>query len=751
MPPISSTNPLLRLLTKNRDILLPIWVVGILLIMIVPIGAFWIDLLLTFSIAGALLILFVGIYMLKPLDFSVFPSMLLLITLFRLSLNIATTRQILLNGNSGYGAAGKIIETFGQFVVQGNYLIGAIIFLILVIVNFVVITKGAGRIAEVSARFTLDAMPGKQMSIDADLNAGLINEEQARLRRTTIEREADFYGAMDGASKFVRGDAIAGVIITAINIIGGLVVGVFFHGMALEKAAMTYVLLTIGDGLVTQIPSLIVSTAAGMVVTRAASENTLGETATREFLLQPRALAVAAVILSSFIFVKGMPKIPFIFLSGIIFWTAYIARESMRSKELIKTEEALKAAKAAKAEPSTEPDVLESLLRPELVSLDVGYGLLSLVDKQQSGDLLERITSLRRQIALDMGFIIPQINIKDNLELKPGGYQIFIKGCQVADGDLMTNHLLAMSAEEQADNPLNGIPTTEPAFGLPALWIPERDRERAQAMGYTVVNLSTVITTHLAEVLKQHAHELFTRQETQKLIDSVGKRYPKVIEGVIPDMVSLGSVQKVLQNLLRERVSIRDLVTIIETLAEHSSSTKSPEILTEYVRQALGRAITRQYMAGDGKLYVMMFDQEIEELISQATQFSEQGSMLALEPSVARRILDSLRRGIEQFSILQMTPIVACVPRYSQPDSSSDRKVFSQPDCFVAQRNNHDRAPRNGRYREAERCKLESSLPRAFPQPCATSAASSDPMPLSSPPVHCRPTPAFFLPTAAPR
>lgn len=663
MPPLVArpTNPTIAMLVANRDILLPIGVVGILLIMLVPVAPFMIDILLALSIAASLLILFVGIYMLKPLDFSVFPSLLLLVTLFRLSLNIATTRQILLNGYQGADKAGRIIQTFGEFVVRGQYLVGGIIFLILVIINFVVITKGAGRIAEVSARFTLDAMPGKQMSIDADLNAGLVDENGARERRRTIEREADFYGSMDGASKFVRGDAIAGLIITAINIVGGLVVGVFQHNLDLAVAAKTYSLLTIGDGLVTQIPSLIVSTAAGMVVTRAASDTTLGESVAREFLFQPRALMVTAAILSVFALVPGMPWFTFLGLAGIIGYVANSARKSEKGRELAKVEEARAlAAPATSATPESE--VLESILTPDMISLEVGYGLIPLVEHQQSGELLDRIKSLRRQFALDMGLIVPPIHIRDNLELKPGSYSILIKGSEVAASDLMTNHLLAMSADEQDGNPLGGTPTKEPAFGLPAYWIPERDRERAQAIGYTVVNLATVVATHLTEILRRYAHELLTRQETQKLLDSVSKKYPKIIEGVIPDQLHLGQVQKVLQNLLRERVSIRDLLTILETLADRAAVTKSADILTEFVRQALARSITKQYTATDGRFYLMMLDHEIEEAIQQSTQYSEEGTVLALEPGLAQRIVEAMQRAIEQFSVLQLQPVLATLP-----------------------------------------------------------------------------------------
>jgi flagellar biosynthesis protein FlhA len=679
-----TTNPIVSLVMKNRDILLPIWVVGILLIMVIPVPPWVIDFLITVSIASSLLILFVGMYMLKPLDFSVFPSLLLLVTLFRLSLNIATTRQILLNGAARADAAGKIIETFGTFVVHGQYFVGGIIFLILVVINFVVITKGAGRIAEVSARFTLDAMPGKQMSIDADLNAGLINENQARERRSNIEREADFYGAMDGSSKFVRGDAVAGLIITAINIIGGLIVGVFQYNMSISAAAQRFSLLTIGDGLVSQIPSLIVSTSAGVVVTRAASDTTLGEMISKQFLLQPRAMGISAAILLVFAVIPGMPPAPFILFAGVLGYIAYMAKQAIQSTALIQAEQQQQLEK--KAEPAgTEAEVLESILTPDMISLEVGYGLIPLVDQAQSGELLERIKSLRRQFALDMGFIVPPIHIRDNLELKPGGYSILIKGSEVASAELMTNHMLAMSTEEQTENPLGGIVTTEPAFGLPAVWIPERDRERAQAMGYTVVNLSTVIATHMTEILRQYAHELLTRQETQKLLDSVKKKYPKVIEGVIPEILDLGPVQKVLQNLLRERVSIRDLLTILETLTDHATESKSPDYLTEFVRRALARTITKQYATSDGRIYLMMLDQEIEQIIARATQQTDQGVLLALEPGLAQRVVEAIQKGIDKFSLHQTQPILACLPNIRVQVRRLTEKFF--PNLIVLSHN----------------------------------------------------------------
>ncbi|MCL5270563.1 MAG: flagellar biosynthesis protein FlhA, partial [bacterium] len=546
LQPVSQTSPLL-LLQNNRDALLPLAIIGIVLIMVVPVPAFLMDLLLTLSITASLLILFIGIYTIKPLDFSVFPTLLLIVTLYRLALNIGTTRLILLHGNEGTHAAGNLIESFGSFVVGGNYVVGLIIFCILIVINFVVITKGAGRIAEVSARFTLDAMPGKQMSIDADLNAGLINETEARARRKKIEQEADFYGAMDGASKFVRGDAVAGIMILVINIVGGLVIGVMQHGMDVAQAAQIYTLLTVGDGLVSQIPSLIVSTAAGLVVTRAAGEANLSQTVSHQILFQPRAMGVAAVMLVIFGLLPGMPTLPFMTLASMTGFVAWAAAQSMKRREAAEVEtrqlESQRQAAAA-------PEAADTLPPLDLVSLEVGYGLIGLVDADQNGDLLDRIKSLRRQFAQEWGFVVPPVHIRDNLELKASGYSILIKGCVVAGYEMKPGHLLAMAAEDGTGEDLGGTPTTEPAFNLPALWIPEAKREQAQALGYTVVDQSTIIATHLTEVLKAHSHELLTRQETQSLVDVLAKKYPKVVEGVVPEILPLGLLQKVLQNLL---------------------------------------------------------------------------------------------------------------------------------------------------------------------------------------------------------
>ena len=643
--------------TKNRDALLPLGMIGILIVMVIPVPSFLMDMLIACSITLGILILLVAMYSLKPLDFSIFPSILLIVTLFRLSLNIATTRLILLHGHEGGTAAGTIIESFGQFVVGGNYVVGGVVFLILVIINFVVITKGATRIAEVSARFTLDAMPGKQMSIDADLNAGLITEDNARERRKQVEHEADFYGAMDGASKFVRGDAIAGIIITIINIIGGLVIGILQHQMTPAAAAQNFSLLTIGDGLVSQIPALLVSTAAGIVVTRAATESSMGEVVQSQLFFQPRAAAIASVILAFFALMPGLPTVPFLFFAGCMGSLAYFGgkqKEYERQQQIKLLEEETR-------EEVKEPEQIEQILPADPLSLEVGYGLITLVDKEQNGDLLERIKAIRRQFALDMGFIVPPVHIRDNLELKPSEYAIMIKGCDVARGEIMANHFLAMGGED-IEGSVEGIETKEPAFGLPALWILEKDREQAQALGFTVVDSSTIIATHLTEILKQHSHELMGRQETQNLIDAFTQKYPKIIEGIVPDLVSLGVIQKVLQNLLKERVSIRDLQTIIEVIADHAPTTKSTDILTELVRQACARSITRQYVNDDGKLYALMLDQDVEETLAQAIKPMENGSILALEPNTAQRILNALTNAMEKFATLNTFPVVICMP-----------------------------------------------------------------------------------------
>ena len=640
-------------LMKNTDLLLSLGVVGILIVMIIPLPTFVLDVLLSFNITMAILILLVAMYTLKPLEFSVFPSVLLVATLFRLALNVASTRLILLHGNEGTAAAGKVIQAFGQFVVGGNYAVGLVVFAILVIINFVVITKGAGRIAEVAARFTLDAMPGKQMSIDADLNAGLINEAEARRRREQIAREADFYGAMDGASKFVRGDAVAGIIITLINVVGGLFIGVLQQGMDVATAAQTYTLLTVGDGLVAQVPALIISTAAGIIVTRAADEANLGQEMTGQILVYPKAIASAAGILFFFGLIPGLPHAAFLTLAVLTAGVAYMVRQAQIQQE---------AEAEAPVEPPQEgPERVEHLLSLDLLELEVGYGLIPLVDASQNGDLLERIKAIRRQLALDMGIVVPPLHIRDNLQLKPNQYCLLVKGNEVARAEVMMGHYLAMDPGT-ATGPIEGVQTKDPAFGLPARWIPEEAKERAQFLGYTVVDPSTVIATHLTELLKTHAHEFLGRQEVQGLLDHFSKSHPKVVEELIPNLLPLGTVVRVLQNLLRERVSIRDLYTILETLADYAPITKDPDTLTEYVRQGLFRTITRQYQTPEGTLPVLTLDAALEERLVRAVEVTERGSYLNVEPALVQRVLASLKPAVEKAVGQGFQPVVLCAP-----------------------------------------------------------------------------------------
>jgi flagellar biosynthesis protein FlhA len=643
--------------TKYSDAAIAAAVVGILIIMIIPLPTVMLDILISVSITIAIIILLVAMYILQPLEFSVFPSLLLIVTLYRLSLNVASTRIILLHGNEGPAAAGQVIKSFGQFVVGGNYVVGAVVFLILMVINFVVITKGTVRTSEVAARFTLDAIPGKQMSIDADLNAGIIDEKGARERRKKLEQEADFYGAMDGAIRFVRGDAIAGIIIVVINILGGFFIGVFQQGMEITQAAMVYSLLTIGDGLVAQIPALIISTAAGIVVTRAAAEENLGREISEQLLFHPRAFVIASAVLLFFALIPGLPHLAFIILGIIAGGIAYVTLQTQR--------EAVKEEKKKEEEARTKaplPEKVESLLPLDPLELEVGYELIPLVDAEQDGELLDRIKSLRRQFALEMGIIVPPLHIRDNLQLKPDEYSVLIKGVEVARGGLMMGYYLAMNPGTGVKE-IKGIPTKEPTFGLPALWVAEIDKEMAKAAGYTVVDVTTVITTHLKEIIKTRAHELLGRQEVQSLIDNLKESHPKVIEELIPNLLALGGVQKVLQNLLKERISIRDLLTILETLADYASLTKDTDILTEYVRQALARPITRQYLSPDGSIPVLTVDREIEDIIASSIQQTSHGSYLSLEPGIAQKILNRIKQGIERFSVISTQPIILSSPK----------------------------------------------------------------------------------------
>ncbi len=641
--------------SKNVDLLIAVALVAVLAVMIVPLPAVMLDLSLTISLTLSLLILLVAIYTDRSLDFSIFPSLLLMTTLFRLALNVATTRLILTHGHEGDGAVGQVIKAFGHFVVGDSYVIGFVVFVILVVINFIVITKGSGRVAEVAARFTLDAMPGKQMSIDADLNAGLITENEARQRRKDIEKEADFYGSMDGASKFVRGDAIAGIIITLINVVGGLLIGVFQKNLDLATAAKTYTMLTIGDGLVTQIPALIVSTAAGIVVTRNSSSQNLGIEMASQLFLKPRAVAIVASIIGSFGLIPGLPTVPFfivaMFLGGIAWLINRFNDEKKEKEQTVKDEAARKPLK----------ENIESMLPLDLVELEVGYGLINIVESEQSGDLLERIVSIRKQFALDMGIVVPSVHIRDNLQLQPGEYRVLIKGNKVGGGALRPENLLAMDPGNVI-SPVPGIPTKEPAFGLDALWIGKAQKEEAEIAGYTVVDLPTVMATHLTEIIRTHAHELFGRQEADSLIENFKKNYPKVVAELIPDVLPLGSVVKVLQNLLKEQVSIRDLLTIFETLADEGHKNKDAEVLTEAVRKGLSRSITHKYMNESGQIPVMTLAPKVEELVSNSLLQTEQGVQLVMDPRQAQNILSQISKTIELHPEIAGQPILLTSP-----------------------------------------------------------------------------------------
>jgi flagellar biosynthesis protein FlhA len=639
-------------LRKNSDIYVALALIGVLALMIVPLPAVMLDIFLAANLTISLAILLVCLYTIHPLDFSVFPSVLLVTTLFRLALNIASTRLILLHGSEGVEAAGTVIKAFGQFVVGGNYVVGAVLFLILVIINFVVITKGAGRVAEVQARFTLDAMPGKQMAIDADLSAGMITEKDARARRIKIAREADFYGSMDGASKFVRGDAVAGILIVMVNIFGGLIIGIFQQGMPIQAALTNYTLLTIGEGLVAQLPALIISVAAGIIVTRSADDDNFGNAITGQFMNYPKAFYVSSGVLFVFGLIPGLPHFAFFLLSGVAFLTAKMAREKAQVVE----EMALPEAGAGE-------DLLDnaSAIRPlDVLELEVGYGLVPMVDAAQDGELLERIRSIRRQFAQKMGFIVPPIHIHDNLQLKPYEYNLLIRGARVGGSELTGQYLAMDSGAVTAQLP--GVSTKEPVFGLPAVWIGTSDRDQAQINGYTVVDSTTVVATHISEVIKRYSHELVGRQEMQQLLDNVSVNAPKVVEELIPNLLNLGTVLRVIKNLLKEEVSIRDMRTILETMADYASLTKEPDVLTEFVRQGLGRFIVDQYKLEDDTLCLVTLDREIEDIIAEAIQPSDQGSFLAIEPNTAQQIITMIRSMADRFGMSGAQPVLLASP-----------------------------------------------------------------------------------------
>lgn len=658
---------------KMKDLVVLIGIIGIILMMVVPVPIWLLDVLLIINISIALMIILVGMNTQDALQFSIFPSLLLITTLFRLALNVSTTRNILANAE-----AGNVVKTFGSFVAQGNIVVGFVVFIILVLVQFIVITKGSERVAEVAARFTLDAMPGKQMSIDADLNAGLINEQQAKERREKISREADFYGAMDGASKFVKGDAIAGIIILIINILGGLIIGMSMKGMDIKEAGAIYSILTIGDGLVSQIPALLISTAAGLIVTRASSEGNLAHDLTSQILSYPKLLYIVAgtiTLLGIFTPIHLWTTLP---IAALL---AYAAMKMQRNLELKQAKED-QLEEEQQIEEVRSPESVISLLQVDPIEFEFGYGLIPLADTQQGGDLLDRIILIRRQCALELGLVVPVIRIRDNIQLKPNEYVIKIKGNTVARGELLLNHYLAMSPGIDDDS-ITGIDTLEPAFGLPALWIDEVMKERAELSGYTVVDPPSVVATHLTEVIKKHAHELLGRQETKALIENVRESYSALVDDLIPSVLSIGDVQKVLVKLLREKISIRDLVTILETLADYGTYTKDPEILTEYVRQSLSRQITQQFATGSDSLKVITVGPSLEKKIAESVQQSDQGSYLALDPSstqmIYQRITDQVTRLIQsgQQPIVLTSPTIRMYLRQLLERTMQDIPVLS--------------------------------------------------------------------------
>lgn len=645
-------------LLRYADMFVAAAVVSVVMIIIIPIPPLLLDILITFSITFALITLLLTLFTTQTLQFAIFPSLLLVLTLFRLALNISSTRLIL-----SQGQAGQIIAAFGNFVAGSNYVVGVIIFVIITVIQFVVITNGAGRVAEVAARFTLDAMPGKQMSVDADFNAGLIDERTARQRRQLLQSEADFYGAMDGASKFVRGDAIAGIIIVLINILGGFTIGMLQRGLPLTQAIHDYTLLTVGDGLVTQIPALLVSTAAGMLVTRSASEGSFGHDLVKQVLGFPRVLLLTSGILFLLAIVPGIPFFPFFLLSAATGFASYTLFEEQKDET-----RRLSAVRERPDEGVPQPENVLGLLAVEPLEVEIGYSLIPLTDSDQGGDLLERITASRRQCALELGIVVQPIRIRDNLQLPPSTYIFKLKGNEIARGELRPGHYLAISSlGEGAAGQLDGIPTREPTFGLPATWVHPEMKEEAEIQEYTVVDAITVLITHLTETIKAYAHELLGRQEVKSLIDMVREKQPAVIEELLPELLTVGEIQKVMQNLLRERVPVRDLVTIFESMADHARNSRDIDLLTEYVRQALSRTICNQYVAADGKLHVVTLDPRLEQVIADSLQQSAQGTYPVMEPQHTQRIFAATTGFIDQAANQGQQPVVLCSSRIRLP------------------------------------------------------------------------------------
>ena len=656
----------LRGLLRHGDLWLIFGLFGTILLLILPVPPFLLDLLLTVSIGLSLLTLLVILYLRTPAEFTGFPTLLLFITLYRLALNVASTRLILLDGYAGH-----IIEAFGNFVVRGNYVVGLVVFCILVLINFIVITKGAGRIAEVAARFTLDAMPGKQMAIDAELNAGLIKEDEARTRRRAVEEEADFYGAMDGASKFVRGDAIAAIMITLINVIGGFAIGIMQKGMTMNEALSRFTMLSIGDGLVSQVPALITSVAAGILVTRATSKNDLGRELTRQLLFYPKALTMLAIMLGVMAIIPGLPTMPFLTMAVVVGLLAY----SLNKKGFPDAAPALatagmngkmgdaKNSAAAGAAPveAKVPEKIETLLTLDTLQIELGFGLVSLADKTKGGDLLDRVTGVRRTFASDMGVLIPPIKLRDNLQLGNNEYRFVLKGNPIAKGQLQPQQWLAMNATNSKVQ-LRGIPTVEPVFQLPATWVTEVERKNAELGGFTVVDAPSVLITHLSETVRRHCHEILTRQDVQALLDNLKLTHPAVVNELIPGMLSIGQVQRILQNLLAEGISIRNLAGILEKVGDAAMLTKNPDELSEHARRAIGAQLSRPYQAENGNVRAITIDPKLEAQLAQGVRQSASEIALIIDPRIARHVIDSLSRLMQQMIAAGQQPVILCAP-----------------------------------------------------------------------------------------
>ena len=637
---------------KKSDITIAFILLAILFIIIFPPSTMLMDFLLIINMAVCIIIFLFSLYIKDPVDFSVFPTILLFITLFRLALNLASTKLIL--GNQG--DAGAIIKAFGEVVVGGNLAVGVISFLIILIVQFMVITKGAERVAEVCARFTLDAMPGKQMAIDADLNTGLIDEDMARQRREKIQQEADFHGAMDGASKFIKGDAIAGLLVTFVNIIGGIIIGMLTMEQEIGEILKIFTLATIGDGLITQIPALLVSTASGIIVTRSGGQGTFGSEISTQILAQPHALIMGGILLVVVSLVPGFPTIPMWIVAAILMIIGYVINSRRQKAAIMDVQEV----EEVTAEEKRKPESVTALLQVDPIELEFGYGIVPMVDVSQGGDLLDRVVMIRRQCALDMGVIVPAIRLRDNIQLGTNVYSIKIKGVEIARGEVMADHLLALSSGE-IEEEIYGIPTVEPTFGLPALWIPKSDREEAEILGYSTVDPPSVIATHLTEIIKRYGHELLNRQQVQTLIDNLKKTQPALVEEVVPKLFSLGEIQKILANLLSENVPIRDMASIIETLSDYGNLTRDTDMLTEYVRQALKRSISKRFIPDD-VAYAITLDPSLEQLIIDSTKQSEHGAYLAIEPVQVHSIFDKLRAIIENMKNRGKTPLILTSP-----------------------------------------------------------------------------------------